>query len=66
MLDVVPDIFLAVYLAVVEDGGVHKFPQLVGVQVFLVNFLKFSRWTDADGVVNLGHSLDEVLNFGID
>jgi hypothetical protein len=52
-------------LAVVENGRIYEFSQLEGIQFLAINFLEFGCRTDVDGVVDLGDSFVEVLDFDV-
>ncbi len=66
MLYVISNIFFSMNLTVVKDGRVNNFPQPEGIHILNIKFRYFSGWTDIDGVINLGNSLDEMLNLDID
>lgn len=61
----VSDIFLTMDLTVVENCWVNQFPQLIRTHFLNIQFLKFSRRADSDGVIDLRNTFNKILNFDI-
>lgn len=64
-MKIVSDVLFTVDFAVIEDCRVNEFPQLKGIHLLDQYFLELSRGADAECVIDLWYSLDQVLDLHV-